>query len=172
MKHNPERILEIAKKFKDRNEVKVVVVSEGPGATYLKKSAEQLNLENMVFLPFQEFSVLPQVLASSDVLIVLLEPDAGVFSVPSKILSYLCSQRPILGSIPEENLAGKIINQNKVGFRVNPDDGQKFIEKAEILLDLDRDLLQEFGRNGRHYAEENFNITDIGNKFEDFFNRL
>jgi glycosyltransferase involved in cell wall biosynthesis len=84
----------------------------------------------------------------------------------------LCSQRPILGSIPEENLAGKIIIQNKVGFRVNPDDGQEFIKKAEILLDLDHDLLKEFGRNARNYAEQNFNIIDIGNKFEEFFNRL
>ena len=39
-------------------------------------------------------------LASADVLVALLETDAGAFSVPSKVLTSLSAGRPILAAIP------------------------------------------------------------------------
>ena len=51
-------------------------------------------------LGFQPFEVLPDVLGSADVLVAILEPDAGVFSVPSKVLSYFCAGRPVLLAVP------------------------------------------------------------------------
>jgi len=42
------------------------------------------------------------------VLLVVLDKSAGAFSVPSKTLSYLCAARPILGLMPDENLAAHL----------------------------------------------------------------
>ena len=44
-------------------------------------------------------------LAAADVLLVLLDASARTFSVPSKVLMYLCAGRPILGgAMPLDNL--------------------------------------------------------------------
>ena len=75
----------------------------------------------LMLLPFQPYEVLPEVLASADVLIAILEPDAGVFSVPSKVLSYHCAGRPILAAIPAENLAARIIERERHRCRRRPD---------------------------------------------------
>jgi glycosyltransferase involved in cell wall biosynthesis len=99
------------------------------------------------------------------VLLAILEPDAGVFSVPSKVLSYLCAARPLLLAVPQENLAAKIVAQNKAGLVVNPEDTAAFIQAA-VLLREDSGLREELGRNGRNYAETHFNIEKITNKFE------
>ena len=51
----------------------------------------------LTLLPFQPYADLPDVLGSGDILVVLLEQDAGEFSVPSKTLSYLAPVDPCWG---------------------------------------------------------------------------
>ena len=71
---------------------------KGPGADWLAEHAwpdDALRL-----LPYQPYERLPEVLASADVLVAVLEPEAGTFSVPSKVLTYLCAGRPLLVSCP------------------------------------------------------------------------
>jgi len=58
---------------------------------------------NLVVFPYQPLDRYAEVLASGDVLLGILNADAGVYSVPSKILSNLCAGRPILFSMPEED---------------------------------------------------------------------
>ena len=68
----------------------VLVVSESVGVDWIEdQRTESEPLANLRVLPFQPFEELPNVLGAADVLIALLEGDAGEFSVPSKVLSYL-----------------------------------------------------------------------------------
>ena len=165
MKHNPELLLQLALHFQKDPEVVVIVVSEGPGAEWLKKQKENLSLKNLRLFDYQPFDQLSSVMGSADVLLAILEPDAGIFSVPSKVLTYLCAQRPILLAVPEENLAAKIINQHEAGFVVSPTDIQAFIEAAESLY-INKECRERFARNGRLYAETHFDIQRITDKFQ------
>jgi len=94
--------------------VRVVVISEGPGVEWLRERKVAEGLNNLILLPFQNFKEMPDVLAASDVLMAVLEPEAGIFSVPSKVLTYHCAGKPVLGGIPAENLAARIISQNRI----------------------------------------------------------
>ncbi|MEX2454493.1 MAG: glycosyltransferase family 4 protein [Rhodospirillaceae bacterium] len=165
MKHNPALLLELALKFRDRPDVAVAVVSEGPGADWLARHGHEQGLANLRILPFQPFSRFPEVLASGDLLVAILEPDAGIFSVPSKILSYLCAARPILAAMPVENLAARIVVRNEIGRVVGPGDLAGFVDGARALLD-DADLARTCGTNARRYAETRFRIADIGARFD------
>ena len=165
MKHNPALLLELALKFRDDPALRVVVISEGPGADWLAAQARAHGLENLVLLPFQPFDRFPEVLASADILVAILEPDAGVFSVPSKVLSYLCAGRPILAAMPVENLAARILTREDAGRVAAPHDLAGFVDNARKLLASDR-LRSDLGRNARAYAEDRFRISDIGARFE------
>ena len=104
-------------------------------------------------------------LSSADVLLAVLEPEAGIFSVPSKILTYHCTRKPLLLSVPENNLSSKIVKKNKTGIAVDSNKDVEFINSAEILYN--DDLMREnYGRNAREYAEKNFDIIEIRRKFE------
>ena len=170
MKHNPELIWQLASHFNSKD-VKIVVVSEGLGAQWLVEKNKEYQLKSLKILNFQPFNDFQFVLASSDVLIGILEPDAGIFSVPSKVLSYLCAKRAILFALPQENLAAKIIQENGAGIIVDPTCGNAFIEAAEKLF-TDADLRNRFAENGREYAESHFNIKEIANKFEGIISSL
>ena len=164
LKHDPEQLLVLARRLEARGDARLIVVSEGVGADYLQRHGGAL--ASLLVLPFQPFETFPEILASADVLVAVLEPDAGVFSVPSKVLSYFCAGRPVLASIPKDNLAARLIAGNAAGSVVEPGDSVGFVAAAERLLD-DPDGAAAMGRNARAHAEANFSIDHVTGRFED-----
>ena len=165
LKHDPELLVQLALRFRDEDDVRVVVISEGPGADLVARRSRELGLPNLVLLGFQPYDRLPEVLAAGDVLTVILEADAGVFSVPSKVLTYHCAARPLLAAVPGTNLAARIVRRNESGIVVEPGDREAFLAGAARLL-ADPALRQALGRNARAYAEAAFDIGRIGDRFE------
>ena len=162
MKHNPELLLSLAQRLEADEDARVVVVSEGAGADWLRA---QTPPPNLVLLPFQAFDDLPDVHGTADVLVAILEPDAGVYSVPSKVLSYLCAARPVLLAVPPENLAAQIVQREEAGVVVPPNAPSAFGIEGERLLDAP-DLRARMAARARAYAEESFDIEAIGDRFE------
>ena len=52
----------------------------------------------------------------------ILDADAGAFCVPSKVLSYMCAGRAVLGAMPRQNLAARVVVDQNAGRVVEPDD--------------------------------------------------
>ena len=109
-------------------------------------------------------------LASADVLIAVLEPEAGAFSVPSKILTYLCAARPLLVSVPADNLAARIVERSGGGVVVPPGDTSAFLAAAQRLLH-DAELRARLGNRARAYAEESFDTDSVALRFEEVLER-
>jgi glycosyltransferase involved in cell wall biosynthesis len=165
MKHNPALLLELARTLESTGAGELIVVSEGAGVEWLNEQARQQNIRSLHSLGFQPFEMLPDVLGSADVLVAILEPDAGVFSVPSKVLSYLCAGRPLLLAVPKENLAAKIVREIPAGHVVEPTDIAGFSHAAKRLIDS-ADQREQFGKAARVYAETQFDIGQITDWFE------
>ncbi|WAC21497.1 glycosyltransferase family 4 protein [Luteolibacter sp. SL250] len=166
MKHNPGLLLELARHYAADPEVRVVVVSEGIGSEWLREQSAKENLTNLVLLPYQPFGDLPAVMASGDVLTAILEPEAAEFSVPSKTLTYLCAERPLLLAMPAGNLAARITGRNDAGVIVPPHDTGAFVREAAYLRDSP-ERRGELARNARAYAERTFPIGRTAQAFED-----
>lgn len=165
MKHDPGLLLELARHYRSDPEVEVVVISEGQGSQWLAAQKRELGLENLTLLPFQPFERMSEVLASAEVLMAILEPDAGIFSVPSKVLTYLCAGKPLLAAMPASNLATRIVTRHEAGLVVSPGDAAAFIEAAEKLRH-NATLREDAARTGRAYAERTFDIDRITDEFE------
>ena len=165
LKHNPELLVQLAVELRRLPDAVVVVTSEGLGRAYLEQRNRELNLSNLRLMDFQPFDVLPDVTASADVLIAMVEKDAGAYSVPSKVLTYLCAERPLLLSIPSSNLAARIVSTAGAGVTVDPDDVDGFVRAAYDLL-FDRERASALALNARAYACFAFNITRIADEFE------
>tara|TARA_B100001057_G_scaffold500371_1_gene615043 strand:- start:8582 stop:9760 length:1179 start_codon:yes stop_codon:yes gene_type:complete len=163
-KHNPDVLISISQFITDNDlDIKLVIISEGPTVEYVKKQIiEKDLLDTIIFLPFQDFDIFPQVLAAADISLVMLEKDAGEFCVPSKLLSILCSKRIPLIFVPKENLSARIVSKNNCGVSV---------ENESQLLDAVTDIYNNYENytnmknNARDYAEDNFKIDQISKKF-------
>ena len=165
MRHNPALLLELARMLQEKSLGELIVVSEGPGVEWLAQQAAAENITTLKRLGFQPFDVLPDVLGSADVLVAILEPDAGVFCVPSKVLSYLCAGRPVLLAVPQENLVSRIVAHEGAGLVVEPTDLAGFCAAALQLAESPA-LREKAGKAARHYAESHFGIDRIADRFE------
>ena len=161
MKHNPQVISKAAIHLQAHNDIIFVVMTEGEGANYLKNIKQEKNLSNLILLPFQKFEDLPMIFGSSDVFITILEDDAGIFSVPSKLWSYFCAGKPNILSVPKDNLTALITKNNNAGL-ISED---KDISKLILTLRNNSELCSNLGNNARAYAENNFYIDKIVDRF-------
>jgi colanic acid biosynthesis glycosyl transferase WcaI len=164
MKHRPELLLELARHLEAHKRGKLVVVAGGAGAEWLAENAKDVDPAVLKLLPFQPYERVSEVLGSADVLITLLDSDAGSFAVPSKTLSYLCAGRALIIAAPSTNEAARVVERAQAGIVVSPDNPKDFLEAAECFLE-NKSFCAESGRNGRAYAERTFAIEGIAERF-------
>ncbi len=168
-KHNPQLFLDLAMEFREEEDVRVVVISEGYGAKWL--SSRSREFAQLVLLPFQSAADYRKALASADVLVAVLEPKAAKYSVPSKVLAYMTAGRPILAAIPADNLAARTISAASAGLTVDPENSTELRRLARSLIEHE-DCRRRLGAAGLAYARANFEINDIAARFEQIFRRF
>jgi glycosyltransferase involved in cell wall biosynthesis len=172
LKHDPSILGLVASALEaERPDARLVVVSEGRGREWLEQWKREHRAKNLVLLDYQPYRDLPLMLASADVLVAILEPDASKYSVPSKVLTYLCAERPIVGVLPLDNSVAEILIGQQAGVVIDP--GQRDAVAAAILgLLQDENLRQNLGKAGRSYAEAEFSPERAASRFESVFGRI
>jgi colanic acid biosynthesis glycosyl transferase WcaI len=161
LKHDPSVLAGLARTAPTGT--RIVVVSEGRGREWLESEAGEV--PGLTLLDYQPYEQLPDMLASADVLLVVLESDASRYSVPSKVLNYLCAGRPVLALLPPDNAVANMIQAAQSGVVVAPGDA----DAASAAL---RDLLSSpvirnrMGTAARSYAERTFDVGRVGERFE------
>jgi glycosyltransferase involved in cell wall biosynthesis len=171
LKHDPGILASLAERLGESHpSARVVVISEGKGRDWLEewKHEQGAAADNLILLDFQPYADLPAVMGSADVLMAVLEPDASRFSVPSKVLTYLCAGRAIVGVLPRDNSVAEILLTHGAGLVVRSDDAAS--EVARLLND--EACRKAMGRAGRRYAERSFSPETAADRFEAVFNDI
>jgi colanic acid biosynthesis glycosyl transferase WcaI len=166
LKHDPSVIADLAREAPE--DCRVVVVSQGMGRQWLEERSA--HNPKLVLMDFQPYEQLPDMLGSADVLVAILEKDASRYSVPSKVLNYLCAGRPVLALLPADNAVAEIIRSAEAGIVVPPGDQAQAAEALARLLS-DDDLRARMAANARAYATQFFDVTRIGDSFETVIRR-
>jgi glycosyltransferase involved in cell wall biosynthesis len=161
-KHDPELLLLLA----EQPGAQVHVYTEGPAAEFLRREAAKRGLlSDIQVAGWVPFNRLPEILGGADALVAMVGRDAGVYSVPSKVLSYLCTGKPLLLSVPSENLAARIVRREKAGLIASPECRDEFLAGASRLM-ADPQLCASLGRAGLAFARRTFDIQRITDRFE------
>lgn len=161
-KHDPNILATVAERFPDTS---VYVFSEGAAAGMLAGKAAQNGIRNLHVRPWVPFADLPRMLSGADLFVAMVEKEAGTYSVPSKILTYLAIGRPILASVPGVNLAAKLLERHSAGMVAEAGDTGTMLAHLARLV-VDKALRDEMGANGRAYAASKFDIATIADQFE------
>ena len=167
LKHNPAILLDLARAGAAKA-LQVVVVSEGKAAEWLKQAGVTEGIDNLTILPFQPMKLYPELLGTGDILLAILGAEAAAFSVPSKILSYLAAGKPVVAAIARDNDAARTIEAIGAGKVVAPDDNAGFVAQV-LALAGDPELRRSMGANARAFAEANFAVDTIADRFEAVF---
>jgi colanic acid biosynthesis glycosyl transferase WcaI len=152
------RLLDAAALLRDEPKLLLAIVGGGFKSGDLRAEAERRGLPNVAFLPFQPHADLPSLLASADVLLVPLDKEKSLLSVPSKLYSAMAAGRPVLGLAVEGSEVHTLIAESGCGISVPPDDPAR-VAAAIRGLAADPALGGRQGAAGRahalaHYSRE------------------
>jgi glycosyltransferase involved in cell wall biosynthesis len=91
--------------------------------------------------------------------------------VPSKVLTYLCSGRAVVGVLPRDNAVAEILVSHGAGVVVDPACRDEVASEVARLLDDDA-CRRAMGRAGRCYAEQTFSPETAADRFVEVFSDL
>lgn len=160
-------ILSTAKQLQQEQNKRFQFVFLGGGADEenLKQQAKEWALENVSFIPRVASSEVSKYLNTADFLLVhLKKDDLFKITIPSKILAYLKSGKPILMGL--EGDAADILNDAEAGYTFEPDNSEDLKAKLEKMAALNQDEIATLGKNAKKYYRENLSITASVDKIE------
>jgi len=160
-----ERTLEAAALLADDREIVFAVVGEGLKKDALRAKAAALGLANAVFLPFVPYAELPDLLASSDVLLVPLDGANSDLSVPSKLYSAMAAGRPVLGLAEPGSEVALLLCDNDCGLTAPPDDAAA-VAWAVRGLKASPERRRALGASARAFAVRRFSKDEILSRYD------
>jgi len=156
---------ELLRSYKD---ILFLLVGDGVKKDGLMKKVEDIQLNNIKFLPLQPKEIYPFILYASDICLVTLNKSVKTPVVPAKLLNIMASGRPVVACMNLKGDAPKIIKDAKCGYCVEAENAEKLSE-AILKLYNNTSLRDEFGKNGREYAVRHFSRKICIEKYEKLF---
>ncbi|SHI92020.1 Glycosyltransferase involved in cell wall bisynthesis [Cruoricaptor ignavus] len=139
----------------------------GDGTEYSKvenwfKNHQPNNAALLNKLPKDDYD---RLLASADVGLIFLHKDFLIPNFPSRLLSYLEMEMPVISATDPNTDIGDIIEEAACGFKVLAGNQQQMQQAIEKLLSSD---LKKMGKNGRKLLEERYTVGKSYRLISDF----
>lgn len=161
-------ILNAAKELENYENIKFVLLGNGPEKERLLKLKAELGLTNLQFFDAVPKSQMQKIIMDTNASIIPLKRlDLFKGAIPSKIFENLALKKPIILGV-EGEAEELFIQQGKCGVSFTPEDS-KDLAKQILHLYNNPNLVKELGENGLAYVSENFNRDKIA---EDFFKQI
>ena len=162
--HGTSVILDAAEILLDDNDIIFLLVGHGYDFELMKKQSKKRNLHNVILKEYVPRAKLAQMQSISSVSLVTLRPELGYSSIPSKVLGYMASSRPVIAMTEKDSDVGNLVKIAECGLVIPPGDTGQL---ARLIKELKgkKKILKRWGKNGFRYLEENFEkenlISDI-----------
>jgi glycosyltransferase involved in cell wall biosynthesis len=159
-------ILQAALQLKDEAGICFALVGDGKEKPTLQSQAQQMGLENLIFLPPVPKREMSQVLAAADACIAILKPlELYKTTYPNKVFDYMAAGRPVVLAI--DGVIRQVIEEAGAGIPVGPGNPSSL---AQAVLRLAADHVQggnlgsKMGLAGRVYIEKHFSRAKSAEK--------
>jgi len=133
----------------------LIFAGSGPEKSSLIALADSYKNINIRFMEAPACLV-PEIQGQADVLVLNLKKEAANYSLPSKLVAYMFSARPVLACLDEESDAAAVIREARCGWIVPPEDMATLAETMRKVAACDPSELKEMGEKGFRYAIRNF----------------
>lgn len=161
--NNLEVVLQAAYILREQKDICFLLVGDGKEKKSLQLKAEQLGLENIIFIPPVPKLEISQILAASDICIAILKPlEWYKTTYPNKVFDYMAAERPVVLAI--DGVIRDVVENANAGIFVKPDDPHSMAQAISFLYEHpEQGVLM--GKNGRNYVSNHFNRDHIAEQF-------
>ncbi len=159
-------LLDAAERLRDNVHIRWVIVGDGRKSKWLQSEVFRRGLDKHVLM-VGRFPVdqMPSFYAHADALLVSLKRDP-LFSmtIPGKVQSYLMAGIPVLGMLDGEGAT--VIRDAKAGLTCDAGDSEGLVKAIQTLAAMPIEERRQLGLNGRKYAEQEFDRTQLIDRLE------
>lgn len=168
MAHGLDLVLDAAQQMKDQP-IHFLLVGEGAEKAALKQRAATEGITNVSFWDQRPRTEVSQIIAASDVCMVLLR-DKGLFKtvIPSKIFEFMGAARGILTTVDGESRG--IIEAAGGGVFSPPGDANALVASLRRLMK--EGGLDEMGQSGRRFVEAHYSRPSLAAKYLDILAKV
>ncbi|MEK7286704.1 MAG: glycosyltransferase family 4 protein [Nitrospirota bacterium] len=157
--------IQAAALLRDEPKVHFMMMGDGILRETFQQQVAQLCLPHFTFLPYQPYSLMPEIYAASDLSFVSLAADIGDTAIPSKIYRILACARPVLVASGESSDLSTLVKQVGCGVVVRPGSAQALADEIRNLI-TNRVLLEQMGKQGWEHVVENYTRDVIADRYD------
>ena len=169
-KSSENSVVSVAEKIDEADRIRFVLFGDGKERTRLQSEAERMKLSNVIFAGVRPKRDMPQVVASADVCLAILQ-DIPMFrtTYPNKVFDYMAAGRATVLVI--DGITRGLIEDSYGGAYVQPGDDKQL---AETILDLSKnvDIVKQMGLNAREYLVKHLDRRDKLNETLELLTKL
>jgi glycosyltransferase involved in cell wall biosynthesis len=150
-----EFVIEAATKLQNLPNILFIIAGDGSCRKACEDLAQKYELSNLRFfypLLKEEFS---DVQAAADLMILPTRRSGSLTSVPSKLIAYMLSGRPVLATVDENSDTARIISEAQCGICIPPENSEAIAKQIRQLIQIPEKLIH-MEKRARFYAEQNF----------------
>lgn len=168
-------LVDAAKTIKNNygiDNITFTLVGNGRYKEHLRRTVYDNKLDDQfTFMDKKPAEEIPAILSESNVAFLSLNNNP-VFSrtIPAKLQSYMACGKPILASADGET--EKIIREAECGTATKSGDANELAKGIVKLYYMEPDKLNQLGKNGRVYYQENFEKNNLLDQMDIYFNTL
>lgn len=145
------------------NTIRWHIVGDGSELENLKKLAQKLETDNVIFHGRKPIENMPEYYAMADAMIISLTADEFIsMTLPGKMQTYMAAGKPILASANGE--IQNVIHKSKCGYCAKAGDSKAFAQAVVKFLECEDKL--ELGKNAKAYYAEHFTRKLFMDKLE------
>ncbi len=158
------QLVEAAERLRDRRDILIACVGDGPERKELESEARRRGLENILFNGPQPKERMPEVVRACDVGAAVLQRNPTFHTVyPNKVFDYMACEKPTLLAI--DGVARQLVcDEARAGLFAEPEDAEAIAIAIRALAD-DPATRAEMGRRGREWVLANATRESLARRY-------
>lgn len=152
--HNVELLVDVANLLKDERDIMFVIIGEGWSKQNIVSKVDELNLPNVIILPYQPVDFISHSLSAASISYISLDEKVSTVSVPSKTYNCMFVGSPLLCIASEKAELTRLVNKNNTGAVFHEKDPEKIAS-----------FVRELKNGGAKYAAMRRNAITASEKF-------
>lgn len=168
---NYHAVIEIAKQLKNDCNIEFHIIGTGGFESDFKREAEEYELKNIKFFPWQDSSIINDVYCACDLEIVPLSKGVIWTSFPSKCTLLMACGRTFLCLCEKNSDFYSFVNREKIGICVSR---TEYCQVADIIRELssDRTKMDLLEKNAQKIGEQYYSSAVNAVKYVDVINEV
>lgn len=160
-----ETILEAAQQLQNLADLRFVIVGDGTRRGWLEEQLSANQLDNLLLLPYQPRSTVPQIYATADLCLVPLKKGTAQETFPSKIYTIMAAGRPVLATADPDSELTWVVETAQCGWTAPPDDAEAMAAAIREAYGS-REKARQMGDRGRTYVVANHSREAVASQYD------